>query len=205
LRILRILTVGESALLVELDDLDSVLTLASALRAQPPPGVLECVPAARTVLLHCDLDRSTLSAVANAVRRLRPASRPRPPGAVVEIPARYDGPDIGDVLIQTDMTRDELIGWHTGSEWQVAFCGFAPGFGYLVTPNALSIPRRHTARTSVPAGSIGLAGEFSGVYPRTSPGGWQLIGRTTVTLFDLDADPPAQLRPGVAVRFVDCT
>lgn len=202
---MRILSIGERALLVELDDLDSVLALAAELRAKPPPGVLECVPAARTVLLHCDIDHTTLRTVADAVRRIRSASRPEPPSEVVEIPACYDGPDIGDVLARTGMSRDEFIGWHTASQWQVAFCGFAPGFGYLVTPHALSIPRRPTARTSVPAGSIGVAGEFSGVYPRASPGGWQLIGRTTATLFDLAADPPAQLRPGVGVRFVDCT
>ncbi len=201
---MQILTVGERALLVELDDLDSVLALASALRAQPPAGVLECLPGARTVLLHCDLDRTTLRAVADAVRGMGSTARQEPPSEVVEILACYDGPDIDDVLTSTGMTRNELIGWHTRTEWQVAFCGFAPGFGYLVTPHALSIPRRSTPRTSVPAGSIGLAGEFSGVYPRASPGGWQLIGRTTATLFDLDADPPALLRPGVGVRFVDC-
>lgn len=203
---MRILPAGGSALLVELDDLASVLALSAALRIRPLAGVREAVPAARTVLLLCDPEMAPLASVADAVRALEPrSSAPASHEAVVEIPARYEGPDIDDVLAQTGLSRAGLIEWHTGAEWQVAFCGFAPGFGYLVTDEPQSISRRATPRTSVPAGSIGLAAEFSGVYPRASPGGWQLIGRTELTLFDLDADPPASLRPGVAVRFVDCT
>ncbi len=199
---MRILPVGDRALLVELDDLDSVMALAATLRASPPPGVLDCVPAARTVLLKCDLDATSPVAVADAVRDLRSSARVSGPDEVIEIPASYDGPDIDEVSARASMTRQEFIEWHTTAHWQVAFCGFAPGFGYLVCPQARSFPRRDTPRTSVPAGSIGVAGEFSGIYPRTSPGGWELIGRTTVSLFDLDAEPPALLRPGVGVRFV---
>ena len=203
---MRILPAGGSALLVELDDLASVLALSAALRARPLAGVREVVPAARTVLLLCDPELTPLASVADAVRALEPpSSAPSGRGAVVEIPARYDGPDVDDVLAETGLTRAGLIDWHTSAEWQVAFCGFVPGFGYLVTDEPQSISRRTTPRTSVPAGSIGLAAEFSGVYPRSSPGGWQLIGRTDLNLFDLDADPPASLRPGVPVRFVDCT
>lgn len=202
---MRILTVGDRALLVELDDLGSAMALASALRADPPLGVVESVPAARTVLLHCDLQVASLAGVADAVRGIRASSQPSTPGEVVEIPANYDGPDIDDVLAATGLTRRELIDWHTGADWQVAFCGFAPGFGYLVSRQPHSVPRRDTPRTRVPAGSIGLAGEFSGVYPQASPGGWQLIGRTEMALFDLDAQPPVLLRPGVGVRFVDRT
>ena len=202
---MRVLSAGESALLIEVRDLAAVLALSAALRREPIDGVVEAVPAARTVLLQCDLGVTSLAAVAQAVRRMQLSSQPSRPGDVVEIQATYDGPDIDDVLVSTGLTRNELIRWHTGSDWQVAFCGFAPGFGYLVTENARSVPRRDTPRTSVPAGSIGLAGEFSGVYPRDSPGGWQLIGRTEMILFDLDADPPALLRPGVGVRFVDRT
>ncbi|MDQ4039013.1 MAG: allophanate hydrolase subunit 1 [Actinomycetota bacterium] len=201
---MNVLAAGDSALLVELEDLDSVLALYSVLRADLPDGVIEAVPAARTVLLLCDPQAVSLAAIEHALRRLQPAPHRRPAEEPVEIPSRYDGPDIDDVLAATGMTRSELIDWHTGSSWQVAFCGFAPGFGYLVTDSGRTVPRRDSPRTSVPAGSIGLAGEFSGVYPRASPGGWQLIGRTEATLFDLDADPPALLRPGVGVRFVDC-
>lgn len=202
---MRVLEAGEAALLIEVDDLGSVLALSAALRAQLPEGVLEAVPAARTVLLHCDPRIASLASVAEAVRRLHTSAPAAAEPEVVEIPATYDGPDIDDVLAQTGLTRAELVQWHTGTDWQVAFCGFSPGFGYLTSDNARSVTRRDTPRTSVPAGAIGLAGEFSGVYPRDSPGGWQLIGRTELTLFDLDADPPALLRPGVAVRFVDHT
>jgi len=202
---MRVRPVGESALLIELDELDGVLALSSALRAHPPDGLVEAVPAARTVLLHCDLRISSLMAITEALGRIQPAA-PRPPDEQsVEIPASYDGPDIDDVLATTGLTRRKLIDWHTGADWQVAFCGFSPGFGYLVSDGAHPVPRRDSPRTRVPAGSIGLAGEFSGIYPRASPGGWQLIGRTDATLFDLEADPPALLRPGVCVRFVDDT
>ncbi len=200
---MRVLPAGESALLIELEDLDSVLALCSVLRAHPPDGVIEAVPAARTVLLLCHPQVSSLTTIAHAVRRIRPPPHRPPVVEAVEIPASYDGPDIEDVLAATGMTRRELIDWHTGADWQVAFCGFAPGFGYLVSDNGRTVPRRESPRTSVPAGSIGLAGEFSGVYPRASPGGWQLIGRTDANLFDLEADPPALLRPGVGVRFVE--
>ena len=202
---MRFLPAGDAALLVELDDLRAVLALSAALRAEPLDGIVDAVPAARTLLLRCDLEVTSLMAVAAAVRRIRPDSGPAVAERAVELPASYDGPDLADVLAITGLTRRELIDWHTGADWQVAFCGFAPGFGYLVSQQARSIPRRDTPRTTVPAGSIGLAGEFSGIYPRPSPGGWQLIGRTDVTLFDLEADPPALLRPGVGVRFVECT
>lgn len=200
---MRILPAGPSALLIELDDLDGVLALAAELRAVALSGVIDAVPAARTVLLHCDPVVASLPSIATQVRAIRPSEHRSTLGTVVEIPASYDGPDVDDVLTAAQMTRRELIDWHTGSSWQVAFCGFAPGFGYLVTEDALSIPRRRKPRTTVPVGSIGLAGEFSGAYPRASPGGWQLIGRTDLTLFDIDAEPPALLRPGVGVRFVE--
>ena len=200
---MNVLPAGESALLVEVEDLRAVLALSSALREDPIEGVLEAVPAARTVLLLCDPHVASLAAVADSVRRVRPSGHGSSVGEVVEIGVSYDGPDIEEVLDMTGMSRPELLEWHTGATWHVAFCGFVPGFGYLATDNPRSIPRKDTPRTTVPAGSVGLAGEFSGIYPRASPGGWQLIGRTGSTLLDLDADPPALLRPGVQVRFVD--
>jgi KipI family sensor histidine kinase inhibitor len=115
----------------------------------------------------------------------------------------YDGPDLADVASHTGLSEDEIVAAHTGSTWTVAFGGFAPGFAYLVGGDQrLAVPRRESPRTSVPAGSVGLAGEFSGIYPRSSPGGWQLIGRTDVVMFDVDRDPPALLTPGAQVRFV---
>jgi KipI family sensor histidine kinase inhibitor len=125
-----------------------------------------------------------------------------PDGATVEIPVTYDGPDLADVARLTGLAEDEIVAAHTATPWRVAFGGFAPGFAYLTGGDErLRVPRRDEPRTAVPAGAVGLAGEFSGVYPRSSPGGWQLIGSTAAPLWDAERDPPALLRPGGAVRF----
>jgi len=117
---------------------------------------------------------------------------------------RYDGPDLDDVATHLGITRSEVVARHTGQVWTVEFAGFAPGFAYLTgSEGDLEVPRRHSPRTRIPAGSVGLAGPYSGVYPRPSPGGWQLIGRTDVTLWDAERDPPALLTPGRRVRFVE--
>ncbi len=135
------------------------------------------------------------------------AREPQGPAAAAEaaevvITVRYDGPDLADVATATGLTEDEVVAAHTATAWTVGFGGFAPGFAYLVGGDArLHVPRRDTPRPSVPAGSVGLAGDFSGIYPRSSPGGWQLIGRTDVELFDVDRNPPALLQPGMRVRF----
>ena len=201
---MRVLPSGSTALLVELADLDAVLGLYAALAEQPPDGVVDIVPAARTVLLVVDPARTSLAAVADAVRRTTPRADSRIGGDVVELPVHYDGEDLDELAQLMGMTPEELVRRHTDTEWTVAFGGFAPGFGYLTQPGGgWDVPRRSTPRTKVPPGSVALAGEFSGVYPRESPGGWQLIGRTDVAVFDLDRDPPALLRPGVRVRFVE--
>lgn len=199
----RVLPCGDAAVLVELDSLEEVVGLAAALADPLPPGVTELVPAARTILVRYDPARTDRDAVARAVRE-RP---PRPPGErageVVEIPVVYDGPDLDEVAALAGLSPEEVVALHTSGEYVVAFCGFAPGFGYLTGLDPrLHVPRRSTPRTRVPAGAVGLAGEFTGVYPRESPGGWQLIGRTERRLFDLAWDPPALLRPGTRVRFV---
>ncbi len=201
---MRVLPCGDTALLVELDTLSSVLGLAAALRADLPAGVEEIVPAARTVLLRCRPEVRELTAIADAVRRIPlGAETPRVVGQV-EVPVRYDGEDLADVAELTGLPEREIVERHVASSWTVAFCGFAPGFGYLVADaDWPQVPRRDSPRTRVPTGSVALAGEFSGVYPRASPGGWQLIGRTDVTVFDLTRNPPALLRPGVRVRFVE--
>jgi len=200
---MRLLPSGSAALLVELDTLDDVLALYAALADAPPPGVLDVVPAARTVLLVTDPSRTTLAAVADAVRASTPRPGGRTAGDAVELPVHYDGADLAEAAELLHLSPEELVARHTGAEWTVAFCGFAPGFGYLVQPGAAwDVPRRATPRTKVPPGSVALAGEFSGVYPRESPGGWQLIGRTDVAVFDLDREPAALLRPGTTVRFV---
>lgn len=201
---MRVLPSGSSALLVELDDLAQVLALYAALRAERPPGVAEIVPAARTVLLVVDRGATTLAAVEEAVRRTTPRPDVRSDGELVQIPVTYDGEDLDDAARLIGCDREELVHRHTTAEWTVGFCGFAPGFGYLTSPTwPFDVPRRTSPRTRVPSGAVALAGEFSGVYPRPSPGGWQLVGRTDLAVFDLSREPSALLRPGNRVRFVD--
>ncbi|MGY1698424.1 5-oxoprolinase subunit B family protein [Geodermatophilus sp. SYSU D00766] len=202
---MRVLPSGSTALLVELPGLDDVLGLYTALQEDRPPGVVDLVPAARTVLVVTDPAVTTLDAVEAAVRRARPRPGRAATGDLVELPVTYDGEDLGDVAAHLGVDPAEVVRRHTGTEWTVAFSGFAPGFGYL-TPAAggWDLPRRASPRTRVPAGSVALAGGFTGVYPRASPGGWQLVGRTDVAVFDLARDPAALLRPGVRVRFTPC-
>jgi KipI family sensor histidine kinase inhibitor len=200
---MRLLPSGSTALLVELDGLDDVLALYAALSDAPPEGVVDVVPAARTVLLMFDPARTTLAAVADAVHRTAPRPGSRTAGDAIELPVHYDGADLDELAGLLELTSEEVVARHTGAEWTVAFCGFSPGFGYLTQPGTeWNVPRRATPRTKVPPGAVALAGEFSGVYPRESPGGWQLIGHTDVDVFDLSRDPAALLRPGTRVRFV---
>jgi KipI family sensor histidine kinase inhibitor len=200
----RALPCGSAGLLLELDSLHEVLALYAALADAPPSGVVDLVPAARTLLLHLDPSVTDPAAVERAVRGVTARPEARSGGELVEIPVVYDGADLEEVGSLTGWGADGVVERHTAGEWTVAFCGFAPGFGYMVSDSAgWSVQRRSTPRTKVPPGSVGLAGEFSGVYPRESPGGWQLIGRTDLAMFDLDRDPPALLTPGTRVRFVD--
>lgn len=121
----------------------------------------------------------------------------------MSIDVRYDGADLADVAAQLGMNEAAVIELHTSAIWTAAFTGFAPGFAYLITEqNNLHVPRRAHPRTEVPAGAVGLAGEFSGIYPRASPGGWQLIGATSAQLWNAAAEQPALITPGTRVRFV---
>ncbi len=205
----RLLDCGDAAVLVEVAGIDEVLALHSALHAAlgaaDLPGLVDLVPAARTVLVRVEPGtpleplRERLWEVATATEEL--VSEPAD-GDVLVIPTVYDGPDLDDVAELTGLDAQEIVAAHTGSAWRVAFAGFAPGFGYLVGGDErLHVPRRDQPRTRVPLGAVGLAGEFSGVYPRESPGGWQLIGRTELAMWDETRDEPALLRPGQAVRF----
>lgn len=201
---MRLLPSGTRAVLVELDSQAEVLGLYAALRRDPPAGVVDLVPAARTVLVHVDPALSPLPAVVEALRATTPQQHTGDTGDLVEIPVHYDGEDLAEVGRLTGWGAQEVVRRHTGAGWTVAFCGFSPGFGYLVADGGgWDVPRRDTPRTRVPAGSVALAGEFSGVYPRASPGGWQLLGRTELRTFDVERDPPALLVPGTRVRFVD--
>lgn len=204
---MRVLPYGDRALLVELDDGRQALALATALREDQPPEIADLVPAARTVLVVA-ADGASLSALRRVVETTEPRSVDvvAVDAEVVEVPVVYDGADLDDVAVHTGLSRDEVVAAHIGQTWRVAFGGFAPGFGYLVgEDDRLRVPRRDTSRTAVPAGAVALADEYAGVYPRESPGGWQLIGHTDLAMFDLDRDPAALLRPDVQVRFVEVT
>lgn len=183
---------GDAAILLDCDDLAEAQGWFAALH-----GVAEVVLGAQTVLVRGDPGRMRA-----LVGSARPTTSAALGGTTVEIPVTYDGPDLDEVAAVTGLSPDEIVAAHTRTPWTVAFGGFAPGFSYLVGGDTrLHVPRRSTPRTSVPAGSVGLAGEFSGVYPRTSPGGWQLIGRTTLPMWDSDREPPALLTAGTTVRF----
>lgn len=203
---MRILPSGSTGLLLECEQLDEVLGLYATVLDERPEGVLDVVPAARTVLLVIDPATTTLERVRDAVEHLEPTRRDPAEGAdedVLEVPVVYDGEDLDDIAGILGCDRDEVVRRHTHGLWTVAFCGFAPGFGYLTADDGgWDVPRRESPRTRVPAGSVGLAGEFSGVYPRASPGGWQLLGHTELAAFDLERDPPALLAPDTRVRFV---
>ncbi|MER7951194.1 allophanate hydrolase subunit 1 [Streptomyces sp. NPDC096079] len=200
---MRVLRVGDRALLVELDDGRATEALhAELLRRRAAgalPGVREIVPAARTVLLDGVDDPGRL---ASELTGWEPAPLHARVGGAVEVPVRYDGPDLADVAALWGVSVEAAVRIHTAAEFRVAFCGFAPGFGYLTgLGERYEVPRRATPRTAVPAGSVALAGPYTGVYPRSSPGGWQLIGTTDAVLWDADRDPAALLAPGTRVRF----
>lgn len=204
---LRVRPVGAHALLVELDGDDPAAAAralwAEALRRREA-GELACldlVPGARTLLLD-GLD--DVASVRAQLPRWQPEESQEQEPRTVELPVTYDGPDLDDVAEITGLEVDEVVRRHREADYVVAFCGFAPGFAYLTgLPEELHVPRREDPRTKVPAGSVGLAGEFTGVYPGVSPGGWQLVATTSATLWDVTADPPALLTPGTVVRLVD--
>ncbi|WP_077037682.1 5-oxoprolinase/urea amidolyase family protein [Pelomonas sp. KK5] len=201
---MRFLRAGLDAMLVELDDLARAQALWAALDAAPIAGITQIVPAARTLLLSFDRALIGFDDLARRLAELKPVEGTRPAGELVEIPVRYDGEDLAELAALLAITPEELVRRHTGAEYTVAFTGFAPGFAYLTGghPSFDNIPRRKSPRTRIPAGAVGLAGRFSGVYPQASPGGWQLIGITDTPMWDLSRERPALLQPGQRVRFV---
>jgi KipI family sensor histidine kinase inhibitor len=198
---------GDQALLLEFDSTAKVLAWCDALTDADLLGVLDIVPASRTVLLklagprYRDPTRQRLGKLRIEDVADDDVTAPIDQRADVEIDVVYDGADLEEVARLTGLSQDDVVAAHTAAPMRVGFGGFAPGFAYLIGDERLNVPRRAEPRTRVPAGSVGLAGEFSGVYPRESPGGWQLIGRTDAVLWDVDRDPPALLTPGSWVRF----
>ncbi|MEU6310619.1 allophanate hydrolase subunit 1 [Streptomyces sp. NPDC047014] len=202
---MRTLVVGARALLVELDTAEEVAALHAELLRRRASGELgpvrDLVPAARTVLLDGVRDPVALGA---RIARWEVPPLAREEGPLVSVPVRFDGPDLAEVARLWGVGPEEVAGFVTGAEFRVAFCGFAPGFGYLTgLPERFRVPRRDSPRTAVPAGSLALAGAYAGVYPRPSPGGWQLIGSTDVVLWDPAREPAALFAPGVRVRFAE--
>lgn len=201
---MRLMPAGDTALLVELADLDEVLSLYARLDEDLPDGVVDLVPAATTLLLTIDPRVTDVEGLARRISGITVGSHERATTGEVEIPVVYDGEDLAEVGRITGLGERGVIEAHTGSPWTVAFCGFAPGFGYMVGGDErLRVPRRDNPRTRVPAGSVAIAGEFASVYPRESPGGWQLIGRTALEVWDIGREPPALLVPGTTVRYVE--
>jgi KipI family sensor histidine kinase inhibitor len=200
---MRVLTARDDALLVELDDLDQAVALYESLLTDPVRGVGVPVPGARTLLVPFRPSAITARALA-AELRTRPLERRATDAArTVEIPVLYDGADLAEAAGLLGWSAEELVRRHTAAAWTVGFVGFAPGFAYMTSDDPdLVVPRRASPRTRVPAGSVALAGPYSGVYPRESPGGWQLVGRTDAPVWDVTRERPALMLPGDRVRFV---
>lgn len=203
----RILPAGSRALLIAPEDHTSVDALASTLRESGLAGISDVLPAAQTILVTAepqvglrDLEQSIQRVIATADHVDTEAD---PDSEPVRIPVSYTGSDLDDVASILGISVDDVIREHTSRTWRCAFVGFAPGFGYLVSSTpGLAVPRRQQSRTSVPPGSVALADGYSAVYPRRSPGGWQIIGTTTLSTWDLDRPQPALIRPGCRVQFV---
>lgn len=208
----QLLPCGRHGVLVQLDDTQSVEAVAARIRARVEAGeiafaeVVDVVPAAETVLVT--IAGADLHRLRSGLLQLSPVGGSADPvGAAapeITVEVQYDGPDLDEVARHAELSPAEVVRAHTGTPWRAAFGGFAPGFAYLVGgDDRLRVPRRTSPRASVPPGSVALAGVYSAVYPRSSPGGWQLIGRTDLAVWDSGREPPALLVPGTVVRFVD--
>jgi KipI family sensor histidine kinase inhibitor len=202
---MRFLRVGADSLLVEVSDTAAAMRVYDeALRREVEAA--DVVPAARTVLFAGVPDVARLEGDLAGWKPDQDSPAPTGRGPVVEVPTVYDGPDLDSVARHWDLSPREVVDLHTSSEMVVAFCGFAPGFAYCTGLDMTRpVPRLDEPRTRVPAGAVGLADVFTGVYPSESPGGWQLIGRTDLLLWDEHREQPATLAPGTRVRFVEAS
>jgi KipI family sensor histidine kinase inhibitor len=206
----QVTAAGDRALLVTVgriidpELLGQVLALERALADRKPSGLLSTVPAYASLLCHYDPDVTDAARLEAIIRQFDgQVDASVPVGPVVDVPTRYDGPDLADVALKTDLTPARVIEAHAAREYLVYCIGFAPGFTYCGTlPEQLEVPRLASPRLRASAGSIGIAGRQTGIYAVESPGGWNLIGRTDLRLFDPGADPPARFKPGDRLRFV---
>jgi KipI family sensor histidine kinase inhibitor len=208
----RFMPMGETALLVQAHPSSSlahrsVLALTAALDQVSQPGVAPSVPGIDTVLIQFDPLQLSLSALTTQVQQLLDDLEPVAdvPTRIVHVPVHYGGvggPDLDEVAQRLGMTPREVVAEHSNKIGRVLLIGFAPGFPYVggLSPR-LVLPRRATPRTAVPAGSVAIAADMTGIYPTQLPGGWHIIGRTTLQLFDPTASPPTLLLPGDGVRF----
>ena len=214
----RIEALGDGALLVTLGDaIDNTLNA----QAHAIAGAVDrlratdrrfgrAVPAYASVLVPFDpvavVPDEARNTVLSLLAELPPDQATDDHGEVIEIPVRYggvDGPDLADVAAHNDIGPDDVVALHSGTEYRTFFLGFAPGFAYLgPLPPQIAMPRLATPRERVPAGSVGIAGPQTGVYPFAMPGGWRIIGRTDVAMWDLGRTPPSLVGPGDRVRFV---
>jgi KipI family sensor histidine kinase inhibitor len=198
----RLLPYGDAAVLAEVADVDQALALHADLRDRCPPGTVDVVPGERTVLVRFDPDVTSVDEVRADLLRREVTGDRRTDGPLVAVPVVYDGADLAEVAAAVGFSTSDLVAAHQRLIWRVAFAGFAPGFGYLVPGGDWpEVPRRVDPRTRVPAGSVAVGGRYSGIYPGTSPGGWQLLGRTELRVWDARREPPALLVPGTRVRF----
>lgn len=198
---MRVLPAGDRALLVETEDHVTAHRVTAALRGTR--GLVDVVPGARTVLIVADPDRVDLSRLATELPNWKLPDHVLGGEEALRIPVHYDGADLDEVAELSGLPVAEVIDRHAAADYVVAFMGFSPGFGYITGLDpALHVPRRASPRTEVPAGSVAIAGPYTCVYPRATPGGWRLLGRTDLSLWNADRDPPALLAPGRRVQFV---
>jgi KipI family sensor histidine kinase inhibitor len=200
---MRFLPVSLTSMLVELADLEETLALLTSLQTTPVTGIEEMFPTARTLLVHFQPEEVTAAQLASELSKRELSANLLHFDRLIEIPVCHDGEDLAHVADLTGLSMKEVIQCHTKKEFTVALCGFAPGFAYLIGGDpALNVPRRENPRVQIPAGSVAIVGSFSGVYPQSSPGGWQLIGTTSMRIWDSSRSSNALLQPGNRVRFV---
>ena len=199
---MKILSCGEHALLIELADERPAMATHRALLDAKLPGVLEIVPAERTVLVMVVPGGAELMDLAQRLSTMSSRGVANAERGQIELEVTYDGPDLDFACEFIGMEAGDLVDWHCSQVWSVAFCGFAPGFGYMTSDQWTLVPRRPESRLKVRAGAVGSADRYCGVYPAQSPGGWQIIGHTSARMWDLSRDAPALLVPGMRVAFV---